>query len=86
MRRPYEPPAGLEDSGLAGETEIRLAVSDSVYLRRDRLPEALASLGARPGGGERGPAPDLGRDHPRGAHEFIRLVAATNRDLLKAIE
>ncbi|HET9210788.1 MAG TPA: sigma 54-interacting transcriptional regulator [Thermoanaerobaculia bacterium] len=37
-------PAGLEDSGLAGETEIRLAVSDSVYLRRDRLPEALAAL------------------------------------------
>ncbi|HEY2295770.1 MAG TPA: sigma 54-interacting transcriptional regulator [Thermoanaerobaculia bacterium] len=39
-----EPAAGLEDSGLAGETEIRLAVSDSVYLRRDRLPEALAAL------------------------------------------
>jgi two-component system, NtrC family, response regulator HydG len=39
-----EPAAGLEDSALAGETEIRLAVSDSVYLRRDRLPEALASL------------------------------------------
>src|SRR6476469_531296 len=39
-----EPLTGLEDSGLAGETEIRLAVSDSVYLRRDRLPEALAAL------------------------------------------
>jgi transcriptional regulator with GAF, ATPase, and Fis domain/pSer/pThr/pTyr-binding forkhead associated (FHA) protein len=39
-----EPAAGLEDSALAGETEIRLAVTDSVYLRRDRLPEALAGL------------------------------------------
>jgi transcriptional regulator with GAF, ATPase, and Fis domain len=39
-----EPMPSLEDSGLAGETEIRLAVADSVYLRRDRLPEALANL------------------------------------------
>jgi transcriptional regulator with GAF, ATPase, and Fis domain len=39
-----EPPASLDESGLGGETEIRLAVADSVYLRRDRLPEALATL------------------------------------------
>jgi Nif-specific regulatory protein len=39
-----EPMASVEDPGLAGETEIRLAVADSVYLRRDRLPEALANL------------------------------------------
>jgi two-component system, NtrC family, response regulator HydG len=38
-----EPLVGPEDS-LVGETEIRLAVADSVYLRRDRLPDALAAL------------------------------------------
>jgi len=49
-----EPAGDPEDSGLAGETEIRLAVTDSVYLRRDRLPAALAGLleiaAAPPGG------------------------------------
>ena len=34
----------LEDSGLAVETEIRLTVADSVYLKPDRLPAALAGL------------------------------------------
>jgi len=39
-------PAGgeVEDSGLAGETEIRLAITDSIYLKKDRLPAALAGL------------------------------------------
>jgi FHA domain-containing protein len=37
----------VEDSGLGGETEIRLAVADSVYLRPDRLPAALAGLPLR---------------------------------------
>jgi transcriptional regulator with GAF, ATPase, and Fis domain len=49
-----EPAADLEDSSLIRETEIRLAVTDSVYLRRDRLPAALAGLleiaAAPPGG------------------------------------
>jgi transcriptional regulator with GAF, ATPase, and Fis domain len=41
------PTPAAADSGEAvfiGETEIRLAVTDSVYLRPDRLPAALASL------------------------------------------
>ena len=33
-----------EEAALTGETEIRLAVTDSVYLRPDRLPAALAAL------------------------------------------
>jgi transcriptional regulator with GAF, ATPase, and Fis domain len=33
-----------EDAVLMGETEIRLAVTDSVYLRPERLPAALAAL------------------------------------------
>ena len=33
-----------EDSALAGETEIRLAVADSVFLRQDRLPSAIGAL------------------------------------------
>ncbi|HSS51947.1 MAG TPA: sigma-54 dependent transcriptional regulator, partial [Thermoanaerobaculia bacterium] len=33
-----------DSSGFAEETEIRLAVADSIYLRPDRLPAALAGL------------------------------------------
>jgi Inner membrane component of T3SS, cytoplasmic domain len=46
--RPEEsgPAAGeaTEDALLAGETEIRLAVADSIFLRQDRLPSAIGAL------------------------------------------
>jgi transcriptional regulator with GAF, ATPase, and Fis domain len=42
--RPVAADGGPEEAALTGETEIRLAVADSVYLRPDRLPAALAAL------------------------------------------
>ena len=39
-----EPSGEGEDSSFSGETEIRLAVADSIYLQPDRLPTALATL------------------------------------------
>ncbi|HEY0512634.1 MAG TPA: sigma 54-interacting transcriptional regulator [Thermoanaerobaculia bacterium] len=62
----------VESSGLAGETEIRLAITDSIYLRPDRQPAALAALLEIAAA----PSKDAGDSASLGARLLERVLAA----------